>query len=63
MRHIVGQARPVSCDDPRITFGRRDREAQVKYHVHARNTIDLRVALKPYRENALIDALFGVSDL
>ena len=44
-------------------FGRRDHEAQVEYHVHARKTVDLRVALKPYRKNALIDALFGVGGL
>ena len=31
-------------------------------HLPASTTIDLRVALKPLRENALIDALYEVSD-
>jgi hypothetical protein len=62
----VGLATPIAprWDDMRVkhSWGSVPEKWEHCGHPSANATIDLRVALKPHRENALIDALYDVSD-
>ena len=62
----VGLTTPIAqrWDDMRVKHSWDSIPAKWEHHGHpqASATIDLRVALKPHRENALIDALYEVSD-
>ena len=62
----LGLATPISprWDDMRLKHSWESipEKWECRGHPPAGTTIDLRVALKPHRENALIDALYEVSD-
>ena len=62
----VGLATPIipRWDDTRVKHSWDTIPAKWEYYDHppAGATIDLHLALKPYQENALIDALYEVSD-
>ena len=62
----VGLATPIAprWDDMRVKHSWDSIPTKWEYYGHppAGATIELRVALKPHRENALIDALYEVSD-
>jgi tripeptidyl-peptidase I len=62
----IGVANPIArwWDDMRVKHSWGSIPEKWEYHGHPPDpaTIDLRVALKPHRENALVDALYEVSN-
>ena len=62
----IGIATPIAplWDDTRVKHSWNSIPAKWEYYGHPPTgaTIDLHVALKPHQENALIDALYEVSD-
>lgn len=62
----LGLSTPISphWDDMRLkhSWASIPEKWECRGHPSSGTTIDLRVALKPHRENALIDALYEVSD-
>lgn len=59
-------ANPIArrWDDMRVKHSWASIPEKWEYHGHPSDhaTIDLRIALKPHRENALVDSLYEVSD-